>query len=159
MIAEDVHCPVCDEPWDRYGVTHGDMTETEAAAFMRGEGCPACNFGTRQHRRNTQPRPGILAQRLLAEEASPASDAGAPTGTTRPQLKHTLQECEQIAQAIGWTIQHLDDNVYFYSDETFGAHTREDEYEGFNELYDALNRIQRTWNEFSKTSERSQCVG
>lgn len=68
MIAEDIHCPVCDEPWDRWGVTHGDMTETEAAAFMRGEGCPACNFGARQHRRNTQPRPGILAQRLLADE-------------------------------------------------------------------------------------------
>ena len=67
-MPHDVFCLVCDEPWDSYGVTHGDMTSAEATAFYRGEGCPACAYGTRQHRRNMQPRPGILARRVLAEK-------------------------------------------------------------------------------------------
>lgn len=154
MMPEDVHCPVCDEPWDRYGVTHGDMTEADAAAFFRGEGCPVCAFGARQHGRNTQTRMGILAQRLLAEQQKagklsptevvfPPSNIGAPTIIAQQPVKHTLQECQQIAQVIGWVIKHMDDNVYFYGNETFGAHAREDECEGFNELYDALDRIQQ----------------
>jgi hypothetical protein len=65
-MPEDVFCPVCGEPWDRYGIDHGDMTPEEASAFYRGEGCPACGFGTRQHMQNTTPRAGILAQRVQA---------------------------------------------------------------------------------------------
>lgn len=43
----DVYCRKCGEPWDSYGVRHGDMTPEEAIRLLRGEGCPACNFGTR----------------------------------------------------------------------------------------------------------------
>jgi hypothetical protein len=75
-MLEDVHCLVCGEPWNRYGIDHGDMAPEEAAAFHRGEGCPACGFGTRQHMQNTAPRPGILAQRVQAasERANQRAD-------------------------------------------------------------------------------------
>jgi len=38
----DVHCAKCGEPWDAYGVRHGDMTPEEAKRFWAGEGCPCC---------------------------------------------------------------------------------------------------------------------
>ena len=41
----DVFCKKCGEPWDYYGILHGDMTKEEAKRFFRGEGCPCCGFG------------------------------------------------------------------------------------------------------------------
>ena len=38
----DVYCKRCGEPWDVYGVDHGDMTEDERRRFWSGEGCPSC---------------------------------------------------------------------------------------------------------------------
>jgi hypothetical protein len=38
----DVKCVVCGEPWDYYGVTHGDMEAWEADLFKKGAGCPCC---------------------------------------------------------------------------------------------------------------------
>ncbi len=38
----DIVCAVCSEPWDSYGVTHGDMAKWEAVLFRKGAGCPAC---------------------------------------------------------------------------------------------------------------------
>lgn len=38
----DIHCAVCGEPWDAYGVQHGDMLPWEAALFRKGAGCPCC---------------------------------------------------------------------------------------------------------------------
>lgn len=38
----DVHCAVCGEPWDSYGITHGDMLWWEARLFRQGAGCPCC---------------------------------------------------------------------------------------------------------------------
>lgn len=43
----DIFCAKCGEPWDAFGVRHGDMTISEAEKFMSGQGCPACGFGTR----------------------------------------------------------------------------------------------------------------
>ena len=63
----DVYCQVCNEPWDSYGVGHGDMEDWEREKFYGGQGCPACRFGTKQHKSNTNPRPGILAQRVERE--------------------------------------------------------------------------------------------
>lgn len=40
----DVYCKRCGEPWDAYGVNHGDMDDEEQKRFWAGEGCPAC-FG------------------------------------------------------------------------------------------------------------------
>jgi hypothetical protein len=46
----DVICPKCGEPYESYGITYakgeGDLSVEEAKRFMRGEGCPACGFGT-----------------------------------------------------------------------------------------------------------------
>ena len=39
----DVYCKRCGEPWDLYGVLHGDLTDTERDRFWRGEGCPSCH--------------------------------------------------------------------------------------------------------------------
>ncbi len=38
----DIRCAVCGEPWDAYGVRHGDMKPWEAVLFRAGAGCPAC---------------------------------------------------------------------------------------------------------------------
>ncbi len=38
----DVYCKRCGEPWDVYGVQHGDLTDEERQRFWKGEGCPAC---------------------------------------------------------------------------------------------------------------------
>ena len=38
----DIHCRVCNEPYDAYGVYHGDMAEDERKQFLAGEGCPSC---------------------------------------------------------------------------------------------------------------------
>lgn len=38
----DVKCVVCGEPWDYYGVNHGDMEAWEADLFKKGAGCPCC---------------------------------------------------------------------------------------------------------------------
>lgn len=40
----DLYCKRCGEPWDYYGVMHGDLTDEERERFRQGEGCPAC-FG------------------------------------------------------------------------------------------------------------------
>ena len=42
----DIVCAICGEPWDAYGVCHGDMSPDEAKLFLAGEGCPSCGFGT-----------------------------------------------------------------------------------------------------------------
>lgn len=42
----DISCALCGEPWDAYGVHHGDMEPEEAARFLHAKGCPACGFGT-----------------------------------------------------------------------------------------------------------------
>jgi len=39
----DVYCKRCGEPWDLYGVQHGDLTATERDRFWSGEGCPSCH--------------------------------------------------------------------------------------------------------------------
>jgi len=38
----DIKCVVCGEPWDAYGVNHGDMEPWEAKLFKAGSGCPCC---------------------------------------------------------------------------------------------------------------------
>ena len=38
----DLYCARCGEPWDAYGVRHGDLTDEERELFLKGEGCPSC---------------------------------------------------------------------------------------------------------------------
>jgi hypothetical protein len=38
----DIKCVVCGEPWDSYGVDHGDMLPWESKLFRAGAGCPCC---------------------------------------------------------------------------------------------------------------------
>jgi hypothetical protein len=42
---DDLVCNRCGEPWDAYGVRHGDMTAEERMRFLAGEGCPCCPKG------------------------------------------------------------------------------------------------------------------
>lgn len=43
----DVTCAICGEPWDYYGLKHGDLRPEEAERFLHGQGCPTCGYGTR----------------------------------------------------------------------------------------------------------------
>jgi hypothetical protein len=45
----DVYCAVCGEPWDYYGLKHGDVTPNEARRILAGDGCPCCHFGESCH--------------------------------------------------------------------------------------------------------------
>jgi hypothetical protein len=38
----DLYCQRCGEPWDYYGVYHGDLTTEERERFLKGVDCPAC---------------------------------------------------------------------------------------------------------------------
>ena len=41
----DIYCRKCHEPWDAFGAQDGDMEPDEWRRFLRGEGCPCCDFG------------------------------------------------------------------------------------------------------------------
>jgi hypothetical protein len=56
----DVYCCACGEPWDSYGMRHGDMGQPEAKRFMAGEGCPCCEFGLKAPK--SPPPAAIVAQ-------------------------------------------------------------------------------------------------
>jgi len=38
----DILCCVCGEPWDYYGLSHGDVTPSEKRMILKGRGCPCC---------------------------------------------------------------------------------------------------------------------
>lgn len=38
----DILCVKCGEPWDAYGLTHGDVRAWEADMIRQGIGCPSC---------------------------------------------------------------------------------------------------------------------
>ena len=43
----DITCAKCGEPWDAYGLDHGDVEEGDGDKIRTGLGCPSCAFGTR----------------------------------------------------------------------------------------------------------------
>lgn len=43
----DIICAKCGEPWDNYGLDHGDVEPDEAKKIRQGKGCPSCGFGTK----------------------------------------------------------------------------------------------------------------
>jgi hypothetical protein len=38
----DIHCAICNEPWDSYGLINGDVKAWEADNIKNGYGCPCC---------------------------------------------------------------------------------------------------------------------
>ena len=38
----NTYCKICHEPWDIYGLKHGDVTAWEADQILKGFGCPSC---------------------------------------------------------------------------------------------------------------------
>ncbi len=38
----DVICAQCGEPWEYYGIEHGDFEEEDIEPFFRGDNCPSC---------------------------------------------------------------------------------------------------------------------
>lgn len=42
----DIICKICGEPWDMYGLRHGDVKPDVADKILDGVGCPYCKFGT-----------------------------------------------------------------------------------------------------------------
>lgn len=38
----DVICAQCSEPWEYYGIEHGDFEEQDIEPFFKGESCPCC---------------------------------------------------------------------------------------------------------------------
>ena len=50
----DVICRVCGEPWDFYGIMHGDVTPEEAQDILNGRGCPSCKGKPPQPKTETE---------------------------------------------------------------------------------------------------------
>jgi hypothetical protein len=38
----DVICAQCGEPWEYYGIHHGDFEQEDIEPFLKGESCPCC---------------------------------------------------------------------------------------------------------------------
>ncbi len=45
-MSMDLYCRRCGEPWDTWGVHHGDMTQEEKSRFLKGADCPHCHGKT-----------------------------------------------------------------------------------------------------------------
>jgi len=74
----DIYCRKCGEPWDAYGVFYGDMTKEERKKFLRGEGCPCCDFGEKVEKKSRLDKE-ILNEAFwtsLAENSSEVEDYG-----------------------------------------------------------------------------------
>jgi hypothetical protein len=62
----DIKCLICGEPWDAYGVRHGDMAPWEAKLFRLGAGCPAC--------KGQAPEGGLVEPRAINDFANDDAD-------------------------------------------------------------------------------------
>jgi hypothetical protein len=38
----DIQCAICAEPWDMWGLHHGDVEDWHRVLFKLGAGCPCC---------------------------------------------------------------------------------------------------------------------
>ena len=82
----DIYCALCGEPWDAYGVTHGDMEKWEASKFRKGEGCPSCDFG-----KNTEGRSPDMF-RFMESADSALDDFDIYAVTEQPVKKSILAD-------------------------------------------------------------------
>jgi len=83
----DVHCQVCREPWDAYGVRNGDMCKWEADLFLGGEGCPCCKGDSGQR------NPGPM-ELLAGMEPPPRGEWVRP----KPEILWACDGCDVQAQ-------------------------------------------------------------
>lgn len=59
----DTHCAICGEPWDIYGLSHGDVKAWEADAIRAGYGCPCCRQnGKEPTDKYVMPEPRVIAK-------------------------------------------------------------------------------------------------
>ncbi len=63
----DVYCKRCGEPWDLYGVEHGDLTDDERIRFWKGLGCPSC-FGKAVERRPFRAEATAVLHEVLGDD-------------------------------------------------------------------------------------------
>ena len=82
----EVLCVVCGEPWDFYGLSHGDMEGWEADLFKKGAGCPACE--------GAAPEIGAFV---------PASIGDLENGDLDPILRLNAWEAAQSSDRPAWT--------------------------------------------------------
>lgn len=109
----DITCAKCGEPWDSFGIREGDMEPDEAARFRRGEGCPACGFGTRctscdgtglevpAHKCNCQ-NGSRLASRLEADPAGRWRIGYQPNMRPLPEGAKMLRPAGRYECRDGW---------------------------------------------------------
>ena len=93
----DIRCVVCGEPWDSYGVNHGDMLAWEARLFRAGQGCPCCEGQAPEH----APRFETLSDfengdecELARIEQRAAVEAGKPRAEWKSPDPVLLWECD-----------------------------------------------------------------
>lgn len=71
----DLICTICAEPWDAWGVNHGDMRRWEARLFKQGAGCPCCE-GIKPSNMTEDESLAALQDRLLINPDEEGPSAG-----------------------------------------------------------------------------------
>lgn len=98
----DVKCLVCGEPWDYWGLYHGDVQAWEADAIKKGLGCPHCE--------GNPPEGGYEPENLSDfeygdEDCISRIYAQPPDGAYEPPQAEILQVC------IGCGVQRIRDRA------------------------------------------------
>lgn len=121
----DIKCVVCGEPWDSYGITHGDMLQWEVKLFHAGAGCPCCEGVSNGYEPTTlSDVENGDADPMLRIMARDAHEQGTAPKWTRPEdPKHW--ECDGCGVQVR---TDLDDGSLVYRC-PWGTTSRDNEYE------------------------------
>jgi len=99
----DLSCAICGEPWDAYGVRHGDMLKWESALFLKGAGCPSCE-GQRPEHMTDDDELDVLRDRLLInpdESGDPDLIERLTSGEAPPPWERPEPEAEWTCACCG----------------------------------------------------------
>ena len=109
----DVKCVVCGEPWDYWGVRHGDMAVWEFDLFRKGSGCPSCEGRVKQGWHPESLEDVEFGDEDPGERLSAYEDClnGTAPKWERPELK-TVWQCD------GCGVQAVEDPDYLHYDGT-----------------------------------------
>ena len=65
----DIHCSICNEPWDIYGLSNGDVKAWEADMIRAGKGCPCCVANGKTPKESyVKPEPEIIFHCACCDE-------------------------------------------------------------------------------------------
>lgn len=149
----DLYCNVCGEPWNGYGVLHGDMTQEESIKFIDGLGCPSCTL-KKERSSDRMKKQEPCAQRigehlqgrledikdiLKAEDQIEALNELALCYEDDPHYRAKKLELSTGGPADGFRFFENEDRIEYYFQDWFDGATEElegEEYKLLSKLYE-----------------------